>query len=423
MSNCVKTMVNEAGVRAVVSNCDYISEVTKTATPSEDSCTTGEVNVSLSLTFSKEVSNVKIVDNIANNFIDSVKAGTIVASKGTATEASGLKIEWNIPTVTVDETVTLTYTVIVKDSAKGKQAYVNNNVTVNSENQPTCSFNHTDGIFNDDFIINCGCDTITDIKKEIENNVIGCTDNVDVTLTMSIDEALASLVITDTLASQYVSNVTNIVKTPDVGNVTIQGNQIIWTISPSEATTYKLQYSVSPNLDELTGYVNESINVNGVGAEGNTLSCIYTRTSNPDVFEDNYTIECNVNNVQCCCASCETFTSTTCESSNNQTLQVDNIECNGRMVNVSVYFPKVCPGKKLVVGVSLIEKTLAGDVPRGFKVKELITPTNEQGTCEELMLTNFCFIMADSEPCVARTFVAKAMAQYVDINSLDCDCE
>lgn len=145
-------------------NCKDKLSITKTITPTEVPCN-GVITVTLEITAKENLTNLSITDNLQNQYVDF--ASFTSTSIGTSTYIpNGEKISWVISSLTNGSTGTLIYTVIPTINALGKNARVNTNVIIKSD-QVNCEFNPDSDNFTvvecNDVSSDCCCSTCKDI--------------------------------------------------------------------------------------------------------------------------------------------------------------------------------------------------------------------------------------------------------------------
>lgn len=113
-----------------------------------------------------------------------------------------------------------------------------------------------------------------------------------------------------------------------------------------------------------------------------------------------------------------------------------NPNCLGRFLKVNIKLENVCPGKKILVGVLLCEKTkvkvhdkwVCKENIKAFKVRKITIPCSDKCncTCIDHTVGDFCFILEephyscnDSKKkkslCDSRTVTVKVITQYTDL--------
>lgn len=418
----------------ITQKCDYIKSLNKEI-DTTNACTDGTILVTLSIIFNENLTDINIKDIIANQFIDSVT--DINPNIGTvAPPGNSLNLLWNIPEIDADVEAILTYTVNVSEKAYGKEGFVNTNIVIKPTGKNACTFKQNDGFFNDQFILNCNCDAINLISKEVLNPQVDCDKLVDVKVTFKIADDfigdIDNLVFTDIINTDCVSNIQDVIIVPNDATPAIFSDRLVVTFPEGlkAGASYEIYYSVKPNLSKPNGTVNTSILFEGTivnGNESDMLNCLYTPSNTEEIFNDSYTLNCDVISADCCCSDCKEFTTLPCETFKREGIVIDQLDCSGKVITIDVNLFNVCVGKKIIVGIFLIELIQEGDdteyieVPRGFKVKEFVVPVSDE-PCTDIAISNFCFILEDSSPCESRKFIAKALAHYTNGFIPECDC-
>jgi hypothetical protein len=114
-----------------------------------------------------------------------------------------------------------------------------------------------------------------------------------------------------------------------------------------------------------------------------------------------------------------------------------NPDCLGRFLKVNIKLQNVCPGKKILVGVLLCEKTkvkiddkwVCKEIIKAFKVRKVTIPSscNCNCNCMDHTVGDFCFILEEphyscdgstdkKSLCDSRTVTVKVITQYTDLN-------
>ena len=407
--------------------CDTL-EVTKTATPVQNACRNKTVVVELKVKFAQALGLVTIVDNVANNFVDSIVEDIQSPqgdpdNNGTITvDQNALKVTWADLNVDKPMTATLRFKVLVKDNAiDNNNAYVNNNIHVNADKGRNCTFPHLKGNF---YIPPCPeSPKVTTLVKDNDKDEYDCDETIHSTLILTLDKQDTGVVITDDLANAFVG-VPSTIKVSQ-GSASVDGNNnIVWQAGTVLADTeIKLEYDITPDqIKTNAGFVTSEIRVDGDSIDPEIV--IPRDTQNPNYyFLDTFTRDCPEDG-QCCCQACEDIEVEPCEFFKTATVDVDHIRCNGKLVDVTVNLVRVCPGRTLNVGVFLVEETPEGEKSLGFIVKEVTIPESIT-PCTSHEVQGFCFDLTDNDGCRAgnRNFTAKVFANYINTTIPNCDCQ
>ena len=110
--------------------------------------------------------------------------------------------------------------------------------------------------------------------------------------------------------------------------------------------------------------------------------------------------------------------------SDSAVIDIGNIypESLGRILQLNVTVKKVCPGKRVGLGVILTEVDPAGqEYPRGMKT--ITIPAHDCPSCRDVEVKNIRFVLPEDldvsgdtpdSICNARNFKARAIANYID---------
>ena len=407
--------------------CDTL-EVTKTATPVQNACRNKTVVVELKVKFTQPLGLVTIIDNVANNFVDSIIVDLQSPqgdpdNNGTITvDQNALKVTWANLNVDKPMTATLRFKVLVKDNAiDNNNAYVNNNIHVNADQGRNCTFPHLKGNF---YIPPCPeSPKVITLVKDNNKNEYDCDETIHSTLILKLDKQDTGVVVTDDLANAFVGVPSNITVSKGSASVDVNNN-IVWQVGTVLADTeIKLEYDIPPQqIKTNTGFVTSEVRVDGDLIDPEIV--IPRDTQNPNYyFLDTFTRDCPEDG-QCCCQACEDIEVEQCEFFKTATVDVDHISCNGKLVDVTVNLQRVCPGRTLNVGVFLVEQTPEGQKSLGFIVKEVTIPESIT-PCTSHQVPGFCFALTDNNGCRSgnRNFIAKVFANYINTTIPTCDCQ
>ena len=399
-------------------------EVSKTVRPDDEVCSNKRVHVTLTIKSKKNLNKVTVTDFLESNFIDSV-----VENATTPSTTTGTVVVDNTnhkSSIKKDDSVTLNYIVIIKDSAiNNSSAYVNAKIEIDTTNAGKCTKYHDDKDLKDGLNITCPVTQpkVKTLVKDNDKDEYNCDETIHSTLILELDKQDTGVVVTDDLAHAFVGVPSNI--TVSQGSASVDANNnIVWQVGTVLADTeIKLQYDITPQqIKTNAGFVTAEVRVDGDSIDPEIV--IPRNTQNPNYyFLDTFTRDCPENN-QCCCQACEAIEVKPCELFKTATVDVDHIRCNGKLVDVTVNLQRVCPGKTLNVGVFLVEQTPEGEKSLGFIVKEVIIPESIT-TCTSHEVPGFCFALTDNNGCRSenRIFTAKVFANYINTTVPNCDCQ
>lgn len=128
-------------------------------------------------------------------------------------------------------------------------------------------------------------------------------------------------------------------------------------------------------------------------------------------------ITCN-----CCCEKGQDITFEVCQDIRDVTIQDVNLSCEGRFLKVRVELDKVCPGRKVSIGVVLCENICGTFIIKGFRVCEVEIPGTKD-CVNNLPVGEFCFVLPEGDLCSRRTVRVKVIAHYSSFPSFPfCPC-
>lgn len=404
-------------------------EVSKTVRLDDEVCSNKRVHVTLTIKANKNLNKVTVTDFLESNFIDSVVENATTPSTTTGTVAvdnPNHKIIWTIASIKKDDSVTLNYIVIIKDSAiNNSSAYVNAKIEIDTINAGKCTKSHGDKDLKDGLNITCPVTQpkVTTLVKDNDKDEYDCDETIHSTLILKLDKQDTGVVITDDLANAFVG-VPSTIKVSQGSASVDANNNIVWQAGTVLADTeIKLEYDITPDqIKTNTGFVTSEVRVDGDSIDPEIV--IPRDTQNPNYyFLDTFTRDCPEDG-QCCCQACEDIEVEPCEFFKTATVDVDHIRCNGKLVDVTVNLERVCPGRTLNVGVFLVEETSEGQKSLGFIVKEVTIPESIT-PCTSHEVPGFCFALTDNDGCRAgnRNFTAKVFANYINTTIPNCDCQ
>lgn len=121
------------------------------------------------------------------------------------------------------------------------------------------------------------------------------------------------------------------------------------------------------------------------------------------------------------CLTTEVFTIEGCNDYIRYDIGEMGLSGQGRFINASITLRRVCPGRRIALGVTLTELDDCGrEHSRGFKAFEVTVP---RCGCGNLRVTDILFVLPqDSDPsgcsciCRNRRFRIRATANYIDTN-------
>jgi len=132
--------------------------------------------------------------------------------------------------------------------------------------------------------------------------------------------------------------------------------------------------------------------------------------------------DCNVS-VNCCCVG-EEVTFSPCQDfsdftilGNRMTNEGIELACQARLLKIRVCLKNICKNRKLALGVLVCDSSNPYKVI-GFKGKEVDTPIRASGTpacCTALTISEFCFVIPETNMCTERKFRVRIIAHYVGL--------
>lgn len=102
--------------------------------------------------------------------------------------------------------------------------------------------------------------------------------------------------------------------------------------------------------------------------------------------------------------------------------------CAGRLLSVSVKLTKVCPERKVAIGVIVYEKLEDNSLePKGFRATEITTPAiteTDTCVCKDIEVKPFDFVLPEEDGiCKERSFYTKVIAHYSDsLKDYEIEC-
>lgn len=131
----------------------------------------------------------------------------------------------------------------------------------------------------------------------------------------------------------------------------------------------------------------------------------------------------------CCCttdqvtfAPCQDFQDFTVIG-NRETNEGVELQCQARLLKIRVCFKNICKGRKLAIGVMLCDPVTFKVL--GFKGREVTVPnTGPAGACcPAFTVSDFCFVLPDTNLCNPKTVLVKVISHYTDFNPpTGCPC-
>ena len=252
------------------------------------------------------------------------------------------------------------------------------------------------------------------------------TKLVDVNLTIKFNLPLKRATITDVVNDDFIESIVRHSIVAEINNTEISASNVHvnfpeiklknLNIRIGDTLTLRYRVKIKDNaINNPDAYVNKKIIIDDTKC-GRIKKVIKHEDGK---FQDDLNINCPEEN--CCCQACYPFTVEPCDSIIPVSVVVPNLQCNGKLVEVSVDIDNVCRGRRIAVGVDLVEvNSQEVEEPRGFLVKEFTIPNITP--CTSFTASGFCFPITDSSGCVSRNFKAKIFADYTDVVLSDCDC-
>ncbi len=139
--------------------------------------------------------------------------------------------------------------------------------------------------------------------------------------------------------------------------------------------------------------------------------------------------ENNVNNRAVLIDANDTATSSVefdgCEECKNVVIDGHHLCGLGRFLNVSATVRRVCPNKRIAVGVTLYETTGGGRVAKGYRT---FVASHSENCCADITMNNLRFVLPEeiaetndtTTTCCRRTFETDCVAHYVDVDCPEC---
>lgn len=132
--------------------------------------------------------------------------------------------------------------------------------------------------------------------------------------------------------------------------------------------------------------------------------------------------ECDTD-CDCCCEKTQDITFESCEDFKDFTIQNVQLQCEGRFLKVRVELDRVCPGRKINLGVIVCEEESGVLKTRAFRTCQFTVP-GSPGTCvDNVRVDEFCFVFPEENLCRQRKFRVKVVAHYASFPSFEfCPC-
>jgi hypothetical protein len=125
----------------------------------------------------------------------------------------------------------------------------------------------------------------------------------------------------------------------------------------------------------------------------------------------------------CCCEKGQEITFEVCQDIKDVTIQDVGLKCEGRFLKVRVELDRVCPGRKVTVGVLLCENINNTFFIKGFRACEVDIPGIKGSCVNNQPIGEFCFILPEENLCNKRTVRVKVIAHYSSFPSFPfCPC-
>ena len=142
---------------------------------------------------------------------------------------------------------------------------------------------------------------------------------------------------------------------------------------------------------------------------------------------------------RCCEAKCKTTCLVPCDDSPCETVIVDKLLCQGKILRIPIVLKNVCRNKSIALAVFLREKVYCGDnkfyyKELGFKVLEVpaekkhLIDNDEKGdskkctTCKDLKVEGICFVLP-VDLCDAQDVEIHVLANYLSFEYDPLDCK
>ena len=134
-------------------------------------------------------------------------------------------------------------------------------------------------------------------------------------------------------------------------------------------------------------------------------------------------VECHIEACDCFCEKTQNVTFNPCQDIVDFTVQNVQLRCDGRFLKVRVELDRVCPGRKINLGVLVCENVGGTLLTRAFRSCQVTAPGKPGKCIDNFRVDGFSFVFPDENLCNARTFVVKVIAHYADFANFPfCPC-
>ncbi len=151
-------------------------------------------------------------------------------------------------------------------------------------------------------------------------------------------------------------------------------------------------------------------NANEINSNSAPVDCVTPDCGSPD---------CAV--TEKCCGTGENVTFGKCQDwldftilgdrAENQGIELD---CQARFLKIRICLKNVCKGRRLALGVMVCD---AADFRvLGFKGREITVPGSTGSCCRSLNVSEFCFVIPETQMCRERRLKVNVIAHYTDLN-------
>ncbi|MTI71681.1 MAG: hypothetical protein FH751_15645 [Firmicutes bacterium] len=126
-------------------------------------------------------------------------------------------------------------------------------------------------------------------------------------------------------------------------------------------------------------------------------------------------------NIDCCIDYSKKVHYKKCEDELEIVLSGDDnkgveIKCQGRLLKIKVKLKGICKGRKLALGVLLLECINGEFKTKGFKATNIYIPDDcNKPKCSNLTVGDFLFVLPEENICCKRTLIAKVIVHYTDL--------
>ncbi|MTI65313.1 MAG: hypothetical protein FH753_01790 [Firmicutes bacterium] len=126
-------------------------------------------------------------------------------------------------------------------------------------------------------------------------------------------------------------------------------------------------------------------------------------------------------NIDCCIDYSKEVDFTKCEDELEIVLSGDDnkgveIKCQGRLLKIKVKIKNICKGRKIALGILLLECINEEFKTKGFKATNIYIPDDgDKCKCCNLTVGDFLFVLPEENICCKKTLVAKVIVHYTDL--------